>query len=58
MKRKNQAAFDGYLKQAVEDIVRVRISDRDFQNARMIADKIPANTMQRRIELIASAYGR
>jgi hypothetical protein len=56
MKRK--VAFDAYLKQAVEDIVRVRITDRDFANARTIADKMPANTMQRRIELIASAYGR
>ena len=56
--KKNQMAFDGYLKQAVEDVLKFRITDRDFTSARGIADKASASSMQRRIELISSAYRR
>jgi hypothetical protein len=51
--KKNQQAFEGYQKQAVETILRKPISVEAFQQARARADKIPANSMQQRIELIA-----
>jgi hypothetical protein len=52
--KKNQMAFEGYLKQAVEDVLGYKVTDRDFTSARGYADKASANSMQRRIELIAS----
>lgn len=52
---KNQRAFEGYQKQAVEDILHRRISTEAFQKARQQAERNPAVTMQRRIELIAQA---
>jgi len=51
---KNQKAFEGYQKQAVEDILRRRISMDVFAEARLRADKLSAGTMQKRIELIAA----
>lgn len=52
--KNNEIAFEGYQKQAVEDILKRSISMDVFRKAKTVADKVPASTMQRRIELIAS----
>jgi len=56
LKRRNSLAFEGYLKQAVEDILHRSITWLDFRVARERADKIPAASMQARIEQIARAW--
>jgi hypothetical protein len=56
MKRRNALAFEGYQKQAVEDILHHSITWLDFRNARERADKIPVASMQARIEQIARAW--
>lgn len=48
-------AFEGYQKQAVEDILHRSISASEFILARSKADKLSANSMQQRIQLIASS---
>lgn len=55
--KRNALAFDGYQQQAVEDVLGYRIAPEIFHRARRKADKSAAVSMQRRIELIASAVG-
>jgi len=50
---KNQKAFEGYQKQAVEDILRYQISAETYRQARTRAGALSANSMQQRIEQIA-----
>lgn len=51
---KKNIAFEGYQKQAVEDILGYKLLTSTFRKARNGAEKKPASTMQHRIELIAS----
>jgi hypothetical protein len=53
--KRNRLAFEAYQQQAVEDILGYRISPATFHKARRRAEKSTAISMQRRIELIASA---
>ena len=50
---KNQKAFEGYQKQAVEDILRYPISVETYQRACTKAGALSAPNMQQRIEQIA-----
>jgi hypothetical protein len=50
---KNQKAFEGYQKQAVEKILRYQISAETYQQACTRAGALSASNMQQRIEQIA-----
>jgi hypothetical protein len=52
---KNQKAFEGYQRQAVENYLRRTISLDIFREARIRANKLPASNMQQRIEQIANS---
>ncbi len=50
---KNQKAFEGYQKQAVEDVLRYKISAEEYRRACTKAGTLSASNMQQRIEQIA-----
>lgn len=50
---KRNETFELYLKQAVEDLVGRKISLHEFKKARAKAEKLPAVSMQERIERIS-----
>jgi len=50
---KRNETFELYLKQAVEDLIGRKISLHEFKKVRAKAEKLPAVSMQERIERIS-----